>query len=84
MWFVCSQAKELPTLKDNDFVNDGAVINIGPKEKDRILNILQKDVEVHSLSNLLTNVVDLMRERRESVYVAWFGGWDHFVHSLNS
>lgn len=73
MWFVCSQAKELPTLKDNDFVNDGAVINIGPKEKDRILNILQKDVEVHS-HQLTNHVVDLMRERIESVYVAWFGG----------
>ena len=40
------QAKELPTFKDNDFVNDGAVISVGPEEKEKIMQILQKDVEV--------------------------------------
>ncbi|XP_070210913.1 phosphatidylinositol 5-phosphate 4-kinase type-2 alpha-like [Littorina saxatilis] len=44
------RAKELPTFKDNDFVNDGAVINVGPEEKERIMQILQKDVEF--LANL--------------------------------
>ncbi|PVD30502.1 hypothetical protein C0Q70_09769 [Pomacea canaliculata] len=61
------KAKELPTLKDNDFVNDGAVINIGPKEKDRILNILQKDVEflssLHIMDySLIVGIHDATRE----------------------
>ena len=41
------QAKELPTFKDNDFVNDGAVINVGPEEKEKVMQMLQKDVEVN-------------------------------------
>ena len=41
------QAKELPTFKDNDFVNDGAVIKIGAEEKEKLMQMLQKDVEVN-------------------------------------
>jgi hypothetical protein len=44
--FSCLQAKELPTFKDNDFVNDGAVIMIGPEEKEKLMQTLQRDVEV--------------------------------------
>lgn len=47
------RAKELPTFKDNDFVNDGAVINIGAEEKEKIMSILQKDVEFLSGLHLM-------------------------------
>ncbi|XP_050418652.1 phosphatidylinositol 5-phosphate 4-kinase type-2 alpha [Patella vulgata] len=42
--------KELPTFKDNDFVNDGFKIHVGPEAKEKIMSILQKDSEF--LSNL--------------------------------
>ena len=40
------QAKDLPTYKDNDFLTDGAKINIGPEAKEKLLAKLQKDVDV--------------------------------------
>ncbi|XP_076471894.1 phosphatidylinositol 5-phosphate 4-kinase type-2 alpha-like [Babylonia areolata] len=39
------RAKELPTFKDNDFVNDGAVISVGTEEKEKVMQMLQKDTE---------------------------------------
>ncbi|KAK7479872.1 hypothetical protein BaRGS_00028862 [Batillaria attramentaria] len=45
--------KELPTFKDNDFVNDGAVINVGSEEKEKVMQILQKDVEFLSGLHLM-------------------------------
>lgn len=46
--FVCvvCQAKELPTYKDNDFINDGQKIYIDDDNKKMFLEKLRKDVEV--------------------------------------
>lgn len=40
------QAKELPTLKDNDFINEGQKIYIDDNNKKIFLEKLKKDVEV--------------------------------------
>lgn len=40
------QAKELPTYKDNDFINDGQKIYIDEENKKMFLEKLRKDVEV--------------------------------------
>ena len=40
------KAKELPTYKDNDFVNDGIKIQIGAEAKEKLMNMLKTDVEV--------------------------------------
>lgn len=45
--------KDLPTLKDNDFVKDGVKIFIGEEAKERILEILSADVEFLSKLNLM-------------------------------
>lgn len=42
----CHQAKELPTYKDNDFINDGQKIYIDENNKKMFLEKLRKDVEV--------------------------------------
>ncbi|OWK03406.1 PIP4K2A [Cervus elaphus hippelaphus] len=39
-------AKELPTLKDNDFINEGQKIYIDDNNKKVFLEKLKKDVEV--------------------------------------
>ncbi|KAL3832218.1 hypothetical protein ACJMK2_023878 [Sinanodonta woodiana] len=39
------KSKELPTYKDNDFLNDGARIHIGPIEKEKLLATIGRDVE---------------------------------------
>lgn len=41
------QAKELPTYKDNDFINDGQKIYIDEESKKTFLDKLRKDVEVN-------------------------------------
>lgn len=38
--------KELPTLKDNDFIKQGVRIDIGDAAKDKLLETLTADVEV--------------------------------------
>lgn len=38
--------KELPTLKDNDFVKDGTKVVIGDEAKERLMETLTADVEV--------------------------------------
>ena len=38
--------KDLPTLKDNDFVKDGTKVVIGDEAKDRLMETLTADVEV--------------------------------------
>ena len=40
------KSKELPTLKDNDFVNDNMVLYIGDESKEELLSTLQADVDV--------------------------------------
>jgi len=46
------QAKELPTYKDNDFINDGQKIYIDEESKKTFLDKLRKDVEVNDLEEL--------------------------------
>eukprot|EP00061_Rhincodon_typus_P014531 g41602.t1 len=43
------QAKELPTLKDNDFLNEGQRIQIGDENKKMFLDKLKRDVEPQQL-----------------------------------
>ncbi|XP_059140450.1 phosphatidylinositol 5-phosphate 4-kinase type-2 alpha-like [Physella acuta] len=45
--------KTLPTFKDNDFLNDGAKIHIGPEEKKKLLETLQSDVDFLSSLHLM-------------------------------
>lgn len=40
------KAKDLPTYKDNDFINDGINIHVGAETKDRLLETLQADTDV--------------------------------------
>lgn len=41
-----AQTKELPTYKDNDFINDGQKIYIDEESKKTFLEKLKNDVEV--------------------------------------
>jgi len=41
--------KDLPTLKDNDFVKEGKKIFIGDEAKGKLLDTLAADVDVSSL-----------------------------------
>lgn len=41
--------KELPTLKDNDFIKQGVRVDIGEAAKDKLLETLTADVEVIQL-----------------------------------
>lgn len=58
LWFVClmltlihpPQAKELPTFKDNDFLNEGQKLQIGDDNKKYFLEKLKRDVEVRRVS----------------------------------
>uniref|UniRef100_A0A0B7AWQ2 1-phosphatidylinositol-5-phosphate 4-kinase n=1 Tax=Arion vulgaris TaxID=1028688 RepID=A0A0B7AWQ2_9EUPU len=45
--------KELPTFKDNDFLNDGARILIGSEQRKKLLDTLQSDVDFLSSLNLM-------------------------------
>ncbi|BFY97305.1 hypothetical protein BsWGS_00345 [Bradybaena similaris] len=45
--------KELPTFKDNDFLNDGAKISIGHEQRKKLLDILQSDVDFLSSLHLM-------------------------------
>lgn len=44
--FTYSQVKELPTLKDMDFLNKNQKVYIGEEEKKIFLEKLKRDVEV--------------------------------------
>lgn len=64
------RAKELPTFKDNDFVNDGAVISIGPEQKEKLMQTLQRDVEflsgLHIMDySLIVGIHDLTVEDKQ-------------------
>jgi hypothetical protein len=43
-----SQAKDLPTFKDNDFLNEGQKLHVGEESKKNFLEKLKRDVEVSS------------------------------------
>lgn len=47
------KAKVLPTLKDNDFVEDGMKLYIGPEAKESLISRLTKDVEFLSGLHLM-------------------------------
>ncbi|XP_076461654.1 phosphatidylinositol 5-phosphate 4-kinase type-2 alpha-like [Babylonia areolata] len=47
------RAKDVPTLKDNDFVSDKAMIRVGEKEKERLMNMLHSDVQFLSGLHLM-------------------------------
>ena len=40
------RAKDLPTYKDNDFLNDGRVICVGPEKREALMKTIQADTEV--------------------------------------
>lgn len=42
------QAKDLPTFKDNDFLNEGQKLRVGEESKKNFLEKLKRDVEVLS------------------------------------
>lgn len=44
---LLSQAKDLPTFKDNDFLNEGQKLHVGEESKKNFLEKLKRDVEVH-------------------------------------
>jgi 1-phosphatidylinositol-5-phosphate 4-kinase len=43
---IKEKEKDAPTLKDNDLLNDGRMINIGPEAKRAFINKLTRDVDV--------------------------------------
>lgn len=47
------KAKELPTYKDNDFINDGIHIHVGAEAKDRLIETLQADTDFLAKLNLM-------------------------------
>lgn len=47
-YFPSLQAKELPTFKDNDFLNEGHKLQIGDDNKKYFLEKLKRDVEVRN------------------------------------
>lgn len=42
------QAKDLPTFKDNDFLNEGQKLHVGEESKKNFLEKLKRDVEVEN------------------------------------
>uniref|UniRef100_A0A9J7ZIS8 Phosphatidylinositol 5-phosphate 4-kinase type-2 alpha n=2 Tax=Cyprinus carpio TaxID=7962 RepID=A0A9J7ZIS8_CYPCA len=66
------QAKEFPTYKDNDFINDGQKIYIDEESKKTFLDKLRKDVEFLALLklmdySLLVGIHDVERAEQEEV-----------------
>jgi 1-phosphatidylinositol-5-phosphate 4-kinase len=47
------KAKELPTFKDNDFINEGIKIDVGDEPKEELINMLQADVDFLTKMNLM-------------------------------
>uniref|UniRef100_A0A8C9ENR0 Phosphatidylinositol 5-phosphate 4-kinase type-2 alpha n=1 Tax=Pavo cristatus TaxID=9049 RepID=A0A8C9ENR0_PAVCR len=66
------KAKELPTFKDNDFINDGQKIHIDENNKKMFLEKLKKDVEFLAQLklmdySLLVGIHDVERAEQEEV-----------------
>ncbi|NXP71810.1 PI42A kinase, partial [Ramphastos sulfuratus] len=66
------KAKELPTFKDNDFINDGQKIHIDENDKKMFLEKLKKDVEFLAQLklmdySLLVGIHDVERAEQEEV-----------------
>ncbi|TPP64465.1 Phosphatidylinositol-5-phosphate 4-kinase type-2 alpha [Fasciola gigantica] len=47
------KSKPLPTLKDNDFLNDVCKIYIGPEAKTRVMSLMESDVQFLQDNNLM-------------------------------
>ncbi|CAD5120327.1 DgyrCDS8902 [Dimorphilus gyrociliatus] len=47
------KSKDLPTFKDNDFVNDGVQLIVGENAKQRIMEVLKKDTTFLTDQNLM-------------------------------
>ena len=45
------RAKDLPTLKDNDFLNDGIAVHVDPEQKEKIISTLESDSSVGFISS---------------------------------
>ncbi|XP_067824883.1 phosphatidylinositol 5-phosphate 4-kinase type-2 beta isoform X2 [Heptranchias perlo] len=68
------KAKELPTLKDNDFLNEGQIIQIGDENKKMFLDKLKRDVEFLAQLkimdySLLVGIHDVDRAEQEEMEV---------------
>ncbi|XP_067869649.1 phosphatidylinositol 5-phosphate 4-kinase type-2 beta isoform X2 [Heterodontus francisci] len=68
------KAKELPTLKDNDFLNEGQRIQIGDENKKMFLDKLKRDVEFLAQLkimdySLLVGIHDVDRAEQEEMEV---------------
>ena len=42
------KSKDLPTLKDNDFLSDRQVLHVGAEKRDKLLRIIKADTEVRT------------------------------------
>ncbi|XP_014674644.1 PREDICTED: phosphatidylinositol 5-phosphate 4-kinase type-2 alpha-like [Priapulus caudatus] len=47
------RAKDLPTFKDNDFVNDGVIVHVGSETKAKLIEKITKDVEFLTSQHLM-------------------------------
>jgi len=47
------RAKDLPTFKDNDFLNDGQLIRVGPEKREQLMAMIQSDTEFLASLNLM-------------------------------
>lgn len=73
--------KDLPTFKDNDFLNDRAKIFIGPDQKRSLLEVLQKDVDfltnLHLMDySLIVGIHDRDQENESGISFAMPSGAD--------
>lgn len=59
-FYHSAQAKELPTFKDNDFLNEGQKLQIGDDNKKYFLEKLKRDVEVGDIPWLLDLMLFLL------------------------
>lgn len=50
------RAKDLPTFKDNDFLNDGQLIRVGPEKRVKLMATVQADTEVRMLQKLIVTL----------------------------
>lgn len=51
----------MPTYKDNDFLNDGASIHIGPDSKEKLMAMIKSDVEVTLKTESHYHFIELLR-----------------------
>lgn len=69
------KTKDLPTYKDNDFINDEATLYLGKEAKDRLMGIITKDAEfltsLHLMDySLIVGIHDCDRAEMETAEMA--------------